>query len=58
MSKCQYVQLPLTLFRQMFPDQAEQFPQFLDGDPRYLVRYDYISGLIELGYAEDKWLIQ
>ena len=58
MSKCQYVQLPLSVFRQMFPDQAEAFPDFLDRDPRYIVRYDYISGMLEIGYIEDNWLIQ
>ena len=53
-----YIQLPLLAFRQMFPDQASQFPRFLDKDPRYLVRYDYVSGLLEIGYEEDSWLIQ
>lgn len=53
-----YIQLPLVTFRQMFPDQAEQLPRFLDGDPHYLVRYDYSSGLIEIGYENDKWMIQ
>lgn len=53
-----YIQLPLVIFRQMFPEQAEGFPRFLDKDPRYIVRYDYVSGLIELGYSDDKWLIQ
>ena len=53
-----YIQLPLALFRQMFPDKAEPFPTSFDEDPRYLVRYDFISGLIEIGYEDDKWLIQ
>lgn len=53
-----YIQLPLITFRQMFPDQAEQFPRFLDRDPLYLVRYDYVTGLMEIGYEEDKWLIE
>lgn len=58
MSTRHYIQLPLITFREMFPEQAEQFPKFLDRDLRYLVRYDYVAGLIELGYAEDKWLIE
>lgn len=53
-----YIQLPLVAFRALFPEQAQQFPLFLDKDPRYIVRYDYIAGIIELGYSEDKWLIQ
>ena len=52
-----YIQLPLVVFREMFPDQAEQFPRFFDNDPRYIVRYDYVAGLIELGYEDDKCAI-
>lgn len=53
-----YIQLPLVMFRQMFPDQAKAFPTFLDSDPHYLVRYDYVSGMLEIGYEEDSWTIQ
>lgn len=53
-----FVQLPLSVFRVMFPDQAEQLPRFLDEDPRYIVRYDYSRGLIEVGYADDSWTIE
>lgn len=53
-----YIQLPLVTFRQMFPEQAEQFPRFFDEDPRYIVRYDYVAGLIEIGYENDNWMIQ
>ena len=53
-----YIQLPLVVFRQMFPDQAEQLPRFFDEDPLYIVRYDFVSGLIELGYEEDNWTIK
>jgi hypothetical protein len=52
-----YIELPLTVFRVLFPEQAEQIPQFLDNDPCYIVRYDYNRGLIELGYREDNWLV-
>lgn len=53
-----YIQLPLLVFRKLFPAQAEQLPPFLGEDPQYIVRYDYVSGLIEVGYAEDSWTIQ
>lgn len=53
-----YIQLPLITFRSMFPEQAEQLPRFLDLDPHYLVRYDYSSGLIEIGYEDDEWMIK
>ena len=53
-----YIQLPLTAFRVMFPEQAECLPPFLDGDPRYIVRYEYAANRIEVGYIEDKWLIE
>jgi len=53
-----YVELPLVMFRALFPEQAQHFPLFLDKDPRYIVRYDYTAGLLEIGYSEDKWLIQ
>lgn len=53
-----YIQVPLVTFRALFPEQAQQIPLFLDKDPYYIVRYDYIAGLIELGYSEDNWLIQ
>lgn len=52
-----YIELPLTAFRVMFPEQAEQIPSFFDKDPCYIVRYDYNRGLIELGYREDNWLV-
>lgn len=52
-----YIQLPLVQFRLLFPEQAAQIPVFLDSDPLYIVRYDYISGRIEFGYEGDKWLI-
>lgn len=52
-----YIELPLVVFRSMFPEQAEQIPHVLDKDPCYIVRYDYTRGLIELGYREDKWLL-
>lgn len=52
-----YIELPLTVFRVMFPEQSEQIPPFLDKDLCYIVRYDYNRGLIELGYREDKWLV-
>ena len=52
-----YIELPLVVFRSMFPEQAEQIPYFFDKDPCYIVRYDYSRGLIELGYREDDWLL-
>lgn len=52
-----YIELPLVAFRSLFPEQAEGIPCFLDNDPLYIVRYDYVSGLIELGYREDEWLV-
>ena len=52
-----FIELPLTIFRSLFPEQSESIPRFLDTDPLYIVRYDFIKGLIELGYREDKWLV-
>lgn len=52
-----YIELPLTVFRSMFPEQSEHIPVFLDKDPLYIVRYDYTRGLIELGYREDPWIV-
>jgi len=57
-SERSYIQLPLTVFRSLFPEQAEHIPHFLDRDPRYIVKYDYVTGFIEIGYEEDNWLIQ
>lgn len=53
-----YIQLPLTLFRAMFPEQAKGLPLFLDEDPNYIVRYEYAANRIEIGYIDDKWLIE
>ena len=53
-----YIQLPLSMFRKLYPDKAEPFPRCLDEDPHYIIRYDFVAGLIEIGYEEDNWLIQ
>lgn len=53
-----YIELPLTEFRKFFPTQAASLPSFLDIDTRYIVRYDYNVGCIELGYPEDDWRIK
>lgn len=53
-----FIELPLSQFRALFPDQAENIPTCFDCDPLYIVRYDLSRGLIEFGYREDKWLVQ
>lgn len=53
-----FIELPLVAFRSLFPEQAEPIPKFLDRDPMYIVRYDYVSGMLEIGYSDDKWLIE
>ena len=53
-----FIELPLSQFRALFPEQAERIPTCFYVDPRYIVRYDLSRGLIEFGYKEDKWLIQ
>lgn len=52
-----FIELPLTVFRSLFPEQAERIPVYFDNDPLYIVRYDYVRGLIEFGYKDDKWLV-
>jgi hypothetical protein len=53
-----FIELPLSQFRALFPEQAERIPTCFDLDPLYIVRYDLSRGLIEFGYKEDKWLVQ
>ena len=59
MKSRRYIQLPLSIFRTLFPEQSEQIPPIFDeSDPRYIVRYDYTRGIIEVGYEEDTWRIR
>ena len=59
MKSRRYIQLPLNVFRSLFPEQSELIPPIFDeNDPRYMVRYDYTSGIIEVGYEEDTWRIR
>ncbi len=62
--KFDYIQLPLRVFVQKFPDILMQMPFCViipklladDKDNKYLVRLK--DGHIEFGFSEDAWLIQ
>lgn len=53
--KLNYVEMPLKLFVNRFPDFVQMLPPALDlNDDKYIVRIK--DGVIEFGYLEDDWL--
>lgn len=41
-----------------FPYIAEKIPPEIAEDPCYLFRIDTCSGLAEVGYADDHWILK
>lgn len=56
-SKINYIELPLKVFAEMFPQLYVMLPPVFDiNDTNYIVRYK--DGQIEVGYKEDTWLTE
>lgn len=54
-----YLQFPLPVFVEMFPDIANMLPPIFDfTDSNYIVRFDPYKGRVEIGYTEDAWIIE
>lgn len=52
-----YIELPLKVFAQRFPQLYAMLPPVFDiNDTNYIVRYK--DGQIEVGYKEDTWLTE
>lgn len=51
-----FLEFPLVEFLRMRPDLEYLFP-FHAGDPRYIIRIDPVSQLMEVGYQDDPWVI-
>ena len=56
-SKINYIELPLKVFAEVFPQLYAILPPVFDiNDTNYIVRYK--DGQIEVGYKEDTWLTE
>lgn len=55
--KVEFIQMPLSVFRTMFPDLAAKFPPVIQStnDTNYIVKMYPDKGAIEVGYPEDLW---
>lgn len=56
-SQINYIELPLKVFAQRFPQLYAMLPPVFDiNDPNYIVRYK--DGQIEVGYEGDTWVTE
>lgn len=53
-----YIEMPLRSFLQFNPEYFPLFPFSKYPDPRYLVRIQLHTGIMEVGFAEDEWQIK
>lgn len=53
-----YVETSVRDFLKRYPWLDYFFPSFVISDPRYVVRYDPVSGDVEWGYPGDEWYIK
>ena len=56
--KVDFIQMPLSMFRKMFPELAAKFPLEIQqtNDSNYIVKMYPDKGAVEVGYPEDVWL--
>lgn len=54
-----YLQFPLPVFVEIFPDIANKLPPIFDfTDSNYIVRFDPVKCRVEIGYTDDAWIIE
>jgi hypothetical protein len=57
MKKLKYFELPIAQFLRLYPQFADILPPPVLSDPRYIVRFNPDSELLEVGFSEDVWAI-